>query len=698
MMRLPGADFGLAPTKVVGMTKARMTSSSSQHRPIARGLLVTLMVALPLLGVLLCALFFRLQAQVGPTPFPTEPGNRIEVLPEPGRELALADVLSPEWADRFVPLQPGWRGDRIRTATWYRVTLRNPEPEVRTQALAFPDIYQEHVTLYRKDGRGGYVSEVTGEWTTWQERSIPGSLLGFDLPLAPERDTVFHLKVAGSSIRPDGFHFWERARDFHTYAQNLVVSYAIYAGVWAGLLGYNLLLYAILRRRELLYYVFYVASFGLLIFTGGNMNNVLWAWPVWPLRSMVVWLGFYLTIFTLVLFSRRFLRTPDRTPRFDRVLRVVQWIWGVGVVLCIFSLIPWFGWLDDALFHGSFPLVAATFPLLLVAGALCWRRGDATAGLYLYTFVPVLMGVVWVTYVNSMAVIEEHFAVGPLVIVGALELILLSLALAYHYRNIEAENARIKAERTEQLEREVAARTVELSELAEKLRQSNRFKDRLFAILGHDLRSPVANTITLTAELADPANGLPPAEAGLFATLRDSNEQLLALLDQLLAWARAESGEVALQPGRHALAELVAPVLPVLRPLWESKRITLELRLAPDLHVRADANTVQTVVRNLLSNAIKFTPADGRITVEAAATGAQVELRVSDSGVGMSPERLAALDQPGGTVSEAGTEQEKGAGFGLALCRSFAALNHGSLRLESAPGRGTTAILTLPRE
>ncbi len=672
-----------------------MTSQTLPERPIASRLLVALMVLLPVAGVLVCVWLFRMQERVGPVPFPDAPGNLIEVLPEPGRELTLAEVLSAEWRDEFVPLHLGWPERAIRTSTWYRITLLNPSSEVKTGALGFPDIYQGRATLFREDGLGGYVADVTGEWTAWHERSISGPLLGFDLPQAPERATVFLLKVEGRAWRPRGFLFWEQADHFHAYAHNLVILYALYFGVWGGLLGYNLLLYAILRRRELLYYVYYVAGFGFLILLGGNIYNVFRAWPEWPLRDVLVMGGFYFTMFSLVLFSRRFLDTPRWLPRLDWVLRMSQWLGLAGVALACAS--PWSLVIDSVLIIGTLPYICLAFPLLLTAGGLCWRRGEASAGLYLYTFVPVLGGVAWAIYVNSMLVIEEHLVVGPLLTGGALELVFLSLALAYHYRQVEAENARIKAEQADRLEQEVAARTTELSELAEKLRRSNQFKDRLFAILGHDLRSPVASTITLTSEMAQPTRGLPTEDAALFAEMRDANEQLLALLDNLLAWARAESGEIALQPRGHALTELVELVLPVLRPLWTLKGITCEVRVPPDLHVRADANTVQTILRNLLSNAIKFTPAGGLITVEASAVGGQVELRVKDSGVGMSAERLAALEEQGGTVSEAGTAQEKGAGFGLALCRSFAALNQGSLRLQSAPGRGTTAILTLVR-
>jgi signal transduction histidine kinase len=128
----------------------------------------------------------------------------------------------------------------------------------------------------------------------------------------------------------------------------------------------------------------------------------------------------------------------------------------------------------------------------------------------------------------------------------------------------------------------------------------------------------------------------------------------------------------------------------------EKKQIRLDNLTPPDCFIMADLNSMLTVIRNLLNNAIKFTPKGGRIKVTAHQRENFWEVSIRDNGIGIKPEDLTKLFKTGETVKTRGTENEKGTGLGLLLCREFVEKNGGTIRAESTLGQGSNFIFTVP--
>jgi len=126
------------------------------------------------------------------------------------------------------------------------------------------------------------------------------------------------------------------------------------------------------------------------------------------------------------------------------------------------------------------------------------------------------------------------------------------------------------------------------------------------------------------------------------------------------------------------------------------KQITLNHSIAPNLNIAADIQMVRTILRNLISNAIKYTNTGGKITISASERKQYVEIAVKDNGIGISFEALRNLFKIDGFHSKAGTNNEKGTGLGLLLCKEFIEMHGGDIRVESAQGRGSKFIFTLP--
>lgn len=236
-----------------------------------------------------------------------------------------------------------------------------------------------------------------------------------------------------------------------------------------------------------------------------------------------------------------------------------------------------------------------------------------------------------------------------------------------------------------------------LGETTKELRQLAASKDRLYAIVAHDLRGPVTAFAGVT-ELIDfyLKKGDEDGLRRLPMLVRQSAHQLNHLLDNLLNWAVNQTGELAFRPERLLVQELYQDTIRLYENAAEAKQISLHSQGPARLAVWADAHMTQTILRNLISNALKFTPAGGTICLLAQTDGAgTVTLCVQDSGVGMSAAQTAALLSSAPPMPLPRTARS-GTGLGLLLCRAFADRQSGGFSISSSPEQGTTVCITLP--
>ena len=165
------------------------------------------------------------------------------------------------------------------------------------------------------------------------------------------------------------------------------------------------------------------------------------------------------------------------------------------------------------------------------------------------------------------------------------------------------------------------------------------------------------------------------------------------MLDNLLNWALLQSDEIYFHPEKISLKRLIPQVVLNYQPLLDQKNISLETDVPVDAKVNADNDSVKIVLRNVLDNAMKFTPEKGSLDISANVQNDIVELRIKDSGSGMTPEQLAIVVEQSSQVSKESGEERSGTGLGVRLCASFMSKNNGSFHIESEEGKGTTVVL-----
>ncbi len=236
-----------------------------------------------------------------------------------------------------------------------------------------------------------------------------------------------------------------------------------------------------------------------------------------------------------------------------------------------------------------------------------------------------------------------------------------------------------------------------LEKSEKELKELNKTKDRLFSIIGHDLRGPIGAFKELL-KLFD--SGLLTKEEllGFVPRIKKDIVNISFTLNNLLSWGQSQMKGSLTQPKKISLYKLIQENSNLLEEITRKKEITILNDVPTSVWVWADKNQIDVVVRNLMSNAIKFTPKNGTVTLTTTEQQNSWQIKVSDNGIGMNKEKTKQLFLKNTHKSTYGTENEKGTGLGLILCKEMIEKNNGTIWVKSIPNKGTCFFFTLPKE
>lgn len=237
------------------------------------------------------------------------------------------------------------------------------------------------------------------------------------------------------------------------------------------------------------------------------------------------------------------------------------------------------------------------------------------------------------------------------------------------------------------------------TKLIDELGQSNAAKDHLFSVLSHDLKSPFAGVNNLTQLLLEshPPENLDEQKVMLESLLETTN-RLNSLIDQLLNWNRLERGLILPEPEMLQLKTVVIKVFEQLQNEASLKEVELISEITDDIFVEADERMLQSVIRNICQNAIKFSLPKKKVIVKASIQSNKIELSITDQGIGMSKDTIQTLFKMNTAKSKSGTAGEPGTGMGLLIAHEFIRLHHGTIRVTSQAGKGSSFIITLKQK
>ncbi len=613
-------------------------------------------------------------------------GAAMAVLEDASQDVRIDEVVALDAAGRFEPhhaqvLNAGYS----RSAFWLRVDLTYHANHGHDHSrwwleLAYPPL--DLVDLYLPDASGAYrLASRSGDALPFSERSIRQRNHLFELDLTDGQPQRVYLRVQSQGSIQVPLTLWTPVAYLEEQSAHIYILAIIY-GVLLVMLVYNLFIYLSVRDRSYLYYILYIGSFGLYqVSVNGLGVQYLWpSSPWWANASTPFFIG-AAGLFGCQ-FARSFLHTDQHSRWVDRALMAVM---SIGVVTMAMA------------FTSSYALSLrlATFLALLfivvvfVAGCLAWYRGMRVARYFMIAWTAFLIG----AQINTLMVLgylpHNFFTMYAGQIGSAIEVALLSLALADRINAMRDERAQIFQETGQTLEK-----------LNRELAESNRLKDQFLANVTHELRTPMhgilgslelMRTLELEGELE---------QYQRIATA--SGREMMQLVNDLLALTELQANRLALKVEPFELQAVIDALNQVYGPRAAARGLAFELDLAPRLPERllGDAERLKQSLGYLLDNAIKFTPR-GRVVLALAGQqkpGGQfvLEAEVIDTGIGFDAPADDALYQHFRQLSGSMTRQYGGLGVGLSLCRQLVALQGGQLSHQSERGRGSRFTLSVP--
>lgn len=238
--------------------------------------------------------------------------------------------------------------------------------------------------------------------------------------------------------------------------------------------------------------------------------------------------------------------------------------------------------------------------------------------------------------------------------------------------------------------------TLELT--LKQFKELNATKDKFFSIIAHDLKNPFAAIIGFADLLKDNVQKYDSIKLEAILThIYTSSSMAHELLENLLVWAQSQKGTIEFHPENFDFKALIIGNINFVIKQAFKKQVLIETTIRETIPVFADKNMLNTVVRNLLTNAVKFTHPQGKVTIGASVYPAYIEVSVADTGLGIRDEIKTKLFRIDEHITSKGTDNEKGTGLGLILCKEFVEKHGGRIWVESKLNAGSVFYFTIPK-
>jgi signal transduction histidine kinase len=391
---------------------------------------------------------------------------------------------------------------------------------------------------------------------------------------------------------------------------------------------------------------------------------------------------------------------PFDFPRW--AFRIIMWVATVFIGVVVVSPISLFSF-TMPWFFVFFLLLSLVFLYVIV---IAWIRGRSHAPAFAIGLLILFLGagndlLMEIDILHSVYVVHYTMFV---------YLLIYAYIFADKSNHLQSEAEKLTKELSQvrnHLEELVEMRTTELKLVSrqleqqkKKLEKSNRelveamnARNRLFSIIGHDVRAPIGY-LRQALEMMIEDNEMSDDERNeLLQMMASSSEITYNLLDNLLVWGRSQTGRLKANPVKFQLKGLLDESLELVNIGIREKKLKVEVFISEEHYMEADRDQLYVVIRNLLSNAIKFTPEKGSIYISSKKQKGDVVLSIRDTGIGIPETVISKLLDSQAYITTNGTNGEKGSGLGLNICNEIVQSNHGWIKIESVPGEGSTIFM-----
>ncbi|WEZ89287.1 7TM diverse intracellular signaling domain-containing protein [Pseudomonas sp. Rh2] len=612
-------------------------------------------------------------------------GRVMQVYEDRDGSASIAQVSAPAFASRFRQHgQDVLNAGYSTSVFWLKFDLRyaaapGAAPRQWLLELAYPPL--DHLELYLPDASGAYrLAQRTGDALPYHSRQIRQNNYLFELPLRPGQAVTAYLRLHSQGSVQAPLALWSAEAYIEEQPARLYVLGIIY-GVLLVMLVYNLFIYLSVRDVSYLYYIAYIASFGLYQ-VSVNGAGVAYFWPDspwWANAATPMFIG-AAGLFGCQ-FARHFLQLSSIARGFDRLLQLLML--GGALVMVLAVSMPYGVALRMA------TLLALAFTVsIFAAGLYAWWHGLRVARWFIIAWSAFLLG----GLVNTLMVLgylpNVFLTMYASQLGSALEVALLSLALADRINSLREQQASTLRD---------TGRTLE--QLNQQLARSNRLKDEFLATVTHELRTPMngvigslelMHTLPMDAEMAQ-----------YHRTAVGSSQDMMDMVDDILTLTELQAGRLRVQGTPFSLRRLVQD----LRAGYAGRALGKGLYLSLDIPAElpdalvGDAQKLARCLGCLVDNGLKFTH-QGGVMIQARGRrlgpdSLSLTFTVSDSGIGFDDLDQAILYQRFFQVDGSMTRRYGGLGIGLSICRQLGELLGATLSHESTRGLGSRFELTL---
>jgi PAS domain S-box-containing protein len=232
----------------------------------------------------------------------------------------------------------------------------------------------------------------------------------------------------------------------------------------------------------------------------------------------------------------------------------------------------------------------------------------------------------------------------------------------------------------------------------QELETANATKDKFFSIIAHDLKSPFNAILGFSKLLFEDFNDFTEEEKlTIIENIKLSSESTYKLLQNLLEWAKMQTNQLIIRNEDIDVCILINDTIDLLKSQAEQKNIKIFSSVRFDTLIYADENIIKTVLRNLISNAIKFSYPGNKVKIFSEEIDGEIKISVQDFGIGLTEEEKEYIFKFDSKYKKSGTQNERGTGIGLMLCKEFIERNGGRIKFESTTEYGSTFSILVPK-